>query len=221
MTQVASRLRQVLEELPPRVTLVDVSKFQPIQAVLEAYGAGQRVFGENRPQELALKAAQAPSDIRWHMIGHLQTNKVKLVVPCASMIESVDSMRLLQAVNDCSARLGKVMDILLEVHIAADEAKQGFSPDEIPGVVSALPGFPSVRLCGLMGMASLTDDANRVRGEFRSLRLLFESVAASLAPEAASAFQVLSMGMSGDWPLAVAEGATHVRIGTRIFGVRH
>lgn len=224
MSRIAANIEELRKELPQGVCLVAVSKFKPLEAVMEAYEAGQRVFGENRPQEMAAKAAQAPKDILWHMIGHLQTNKVKLVVPCAAMIESVDSLHLLQAIDSCASSMGRVVDCLLEVHIASEESKQGFSAAEVLELVPRFPEFASVRFRGLMGMASLTADSEKVRGEFHSLKVLFDQVremlAASGADDAEAQFDCLSMGMSGDWQIAVEEGATHVRIGTRIFGAR-
>ena len=228
---IAANLAALKGEIPRGVTLVAVSKFKPLEAVLEAYGAGQRVFGENRPQEMAAKAAAAPPDIEWHFIGHLQTNKVKMVVPCASMIESVDSLRLLDAIEGCAASFGKVVDCLIEVHIASEESKQGFSADEVIELAGRFGDYPHVRFRGLMGMASFSPDMALVRSEFRSLRQLFEKVRALLPsadadgpvsdiPVDASRFDTLSMGMSGDWQIAVEEGATHIRLGTAIFGSR-
>ena len=225
MSQITDNLEEIRNELPQGVCLVAVSKFKPLEAVMEAYGAGQRVFGENRPQEMAAKAAEAPKDIQWHMIGHLQTNKIKLVVPCAAMIESVDSVHLLTAIDSCAASLGRVVDCLLEVHIASEESKQGFSREEILDLVPHFKVLTSVRFRGLMGMASLTADSDQVRSEFRSLKMLFDEVRKMLSDagraDAAAQFDCLSMGMSGDWPIAVEEGATHIRIGTRIFGARN
>ncbi len=224
---VASQIEYFRSVLPPQVSLVAVSKFKPSSAVAEAYSAGQRVFGESRPKEMMEKAMMLPSDIEWHFIGHLQTNKIRMVVPYVSMIESVDSLRLLEAIDNFAGSLGKVVDCLLEVHIASEESKQGFAMDEIPAVVNDTVRYPNVNLRGLMGMASNTCDEAVVRGEFRLLRALFDNVRDSALKSGSPqlglrlrGFDTLSMGMSNDWHLAVEEGSTAVRIGTAIFGQR-
>ena len=220
---IASQLTELNQKLPSTVKLVAVSKFKPLAAVLEAYEAGQRRFGENRPQEMAAKAVAAPADIEWHFIGHLQTNKVKLVVPYASIIESVDSVKLLGEINRFAASLGKMTDCLLEVHIAREESKQGFSREELLALVPEFGNYSFIRFRGLMGMASNVPDMNQVREEFRGLRALFDEVRALGESEArrwVRDFDQLSMGMSHDWPVAVEEGATLIRIGTAIFGPR-
>lgn len=211
---ITSAILQIRQELPPTVKLVAVSKFKPVEAILEAYGAGQRDFGENRPQEMAAKAAVLPADINWHMIGHLQTNKVKMVVPFASMIHSVDSEKLLAEIDKCARAAGKTMDILLEIHIARETTKQGLSPEEAVLLAGRIGDFPNVRLRGVMGMATFTDDADEVRREFRSLKALSEKLACIPGCDQ------VSMGMSEDWRIAVEEGTTIVRIGTSIFGKR-
>ena len=216
MSDIASSIRQLKQELPSTVTLVAVSKFKPVEAILEAYGAGQRDFGENRPQELAAKAKALPADIRWHFIGHLQTNKVKLVVPCATMIHSVDSPRLLAEIDKAARSLGKTMDILFEIHIAEEDTKQGYTPGESLAQARGIGDFPGVRLRGVMGMATFTDDLTRVRREFQTLRDVSRQMQA-LIPGC----DQISMGMSHDWPIAVEEGTTIVRIGTSIFGKRN
>ena len=221
---IASQLTELNQKLPSTVKLVAVSKFKPLEAVLEAYDAGQRRFGENRPQEMAAKAVAAPADIEWHFIGHLQTNKVKLVVPYASMIESVDSVKLLGEINRFAASLGKMTDCLLEVHIAREESKQGFSREELLALVPEFGKYPFIRFRGLMGMASNVPDMDQVRSEFRGLRALFEEVRALGEQDArrwVREFDQLSMGMSHDWPVAVEEGATLIRIGSAIFGPRN
>ena len=221
---IASQLTELNQKLPSTVKLVAVSKFKPLEAVLEAYDAGQRRFGENRPQEMAAKAVAAPADIEWHFIGHLQTNKVKLVVPYASMIESVDSVKLLGEINRFAASLGKMTDCLLEVHIAREESKQGFSREELLALVPEFGKYPFIRFRGLMGMASNVPDMDQVRSEFRGLRALFEEVRALGEQDVrrwVRDFDQLSMGMSHDWPVAVEEGATLIRIGTTIFGPRN
>lgn len=224
---VETQLDYFRNELPSAVKLVAVSKFKPVQAVLDAYGAGQRDFGESRPKEMMEKAMESPSDIRWHFIGHLQTNKVRMVVPYVAMIESVDSLRLLKEIDRFSESVGKVTDCLLEVHISTEETKQGFLPGEIRETIEESVKLNNIRIRGLMGMASNVDDEMQVRGEFRALRSLFDEIRAlsssSDSPQVRfrlSAFDTLSMGMSGDWRIAVEEGSTIVRIGTAIFGAR-
>ena len=212
---IADNIRKLRTELPSTVELVAVSKFKPVEAIREAYDAGQRSFGENRPQELAAKAPQLPADIIWHFIGHLQTNKVKLVVPYASLIHSVDSERLLAEIDKTARAAGKVMDCLLEVHIAEEATKQGFTPDEALDIARRAAEYPNVRLRGVMGMATFTDDKEQVRREFRTLKAVSDRL--SFLPDCT----LVSMGMSGDWPIAVEEGTTIVRIGTAIFGKRN
>ena len=213
---IASAIRQLKQELPSTVQLVAVSKFKPAEAILEAYQAGQRDFGENRPQELAAKAPALPADIRWHFIGHLQTNKVKQVVPYATLIHSVDSERLLAEIDKTARALGKRVDILLEIHIAEETTKQGLSPDEAETLADRMAEFPNVRLRGVMGMATFTDDTDQVRREFHTLKALSDRLAARIP-----GCDQISMGMSEDWPIAVEEGTTIVRIGTFIFGKRN
>lgn len=212
---VTSAILQLRHELPSTVQLVAVSKFKPASDILEAYRAGQRAFGENRPQELAAKAAELPADIQWHFIGHLQTNKVKLVVPHATLIHSVDSERLLAEIDKVSRNLGKTSDILLEVHIAEETTKQGLSPEEAEALAGRMAAYPNVRLRGVMGMATFTDDMAQVRREFRTLKALSERLSGIPGCDQ------VSMGMSEDWPVAVEEGTTIVRIGTAIFGKRN
>ena len=212
---IQSAISTLKNELPQDVKLVAVSKFKPVEDIMEAYACGQRAFGENRPQELASKAKALPSDIEWHFIGHLQTNKIKFVLPYASLIQSVDSEHLLAAINSAAAASGKAVSCLLEVHIASEESKQGFSPEEVLELSRRFEEFPYVRLRGVMGMASLTEDREKIRREFRSLKQLSDAVRAS-RPD----FDQISMGMSGDWRIAVEEGATIVRIGSTIFGAR-
>ena len=215
--------------------LVAVSKFHPAEAVAEAYAAGQRVFGESRPQELSAKivalremaassgAPEMYSDIEWHFIGHLQTNKLKLVLPYVAMVESVDSLRLLSAIDSWGAANGKVTDVLLEYHIASEETKLGFGREEILDIVSG-QGFRNVRIRGLMGMATFTDDENVIRADFARLMSLYDEIVrlrdAGGCPGAGENFDVRSFGMTHDYRIAVQMGADVVRIGTLIFGER-
>ena len=215
---IAEHLQNVVSTLREGVTLVAVSKFHSVEEMMEAYRAGQRVFGENRPQELFAKAPQMPSDVVWHFIGHLQTNKLGKVLPYAAMVESVDSLHLLSAVDAWCRAHGKVMDVLLELHLGAEETKGGFSDSEIAGVLDRVSDYPGVRFCGLMGMATNTSDEQVVRADFRRIAALFASLREA-HPEL-SAFRELSIGMSGDYRIAMEEGSTIVRVGTAIFGER-
>ena len=212
---ITSAIQQFRNELPSTVQLVAVSKFKPVSDILEAYRAGQRAFGENRPQELAAKARELPADIAWHFIGHLQTNKVKQVVPYATLIHSVDSERLLAEIDKTARNMGRTSDILLEIHIAEETTKQGLTPQEAEALADRMAEFPNVRLRGVMGMATFTDDMAQVRREFRVLKALSDRLSARIP-----GCDQISMGMSEDWPVAVEEGTTIVRIGTLIFGKR-
>ena len=221
---VEDNLSRIYGELPPGVKLVAVSKFHPSSMILSAYQAGQRCFGENRPQEFAAKAIELPDDIEWHFIGHLQTNKLKLVLPYASMVESVDSLHLLEAIEKWGSLNGRVTSVLLELHLGAEETKGGFTEDEITGILAsvsdadAVNPYPHVRFCGLMGMATNTDDEARVEADFMRIREFKERLGSSF-PDLKD-FRELSIGMSNDWKIAVRHGATIVRIGTAIFGPR-
>ena len=218
---ISERIAHFRNIIPEGVALVAVSKFQPVEAIQAAYDAGQRLFGESRVQEFLEKKALLPADIRWHFIGHLQTNKVKSIIGATALIESVDSVRLLELIDRESEKAGVVTDILLQVHVAMEETKFGFLPEELLDYFQT-KGFGSlnnVRIRGLMGMASNTEDTNRIREDFSSIAYLFSDIRSKAhAPEY---FDVLSMGMSGDWPLAVDEGATIVRLGSAIFGSRN
>lgn len=224
---ISERLALIHESLTPSARLVAVSKFHPASYVEMAYEAGQRIFGESRVQELVDKwerLHQSYPDIVWHFIGPLQTNKVKYIAPFISMIESVTSERLLAEVCRQAQRVGRTIPILLEVHVAEEETKSGFTPDEIRAIVTRIHDEPElyrgVALHGLMAMASHVEDEAKISEEFASVRRLFEELRASgllLSPEL---FTELSMGMSGDYPLALREGATLIRIGSAIFGDR-
>ena len=215
---IAFNLERIKQELPSGVKLVAVSKFHPFEAILEAYNEGQRAFGENRPQEFAAKAVQLPQDIEWHFIGHLQTNKLKLVLPYASIVESIDTLHLLEAVNNWGEKNSKVINVLLEVHIGAEETKQGFTPSEVKAVLMMAGEFPFVHFRGLMGMASHTDDEEAIAGDFAVIKALFDECR-ELYPQFTD-FDQLSIGMSDDWQIATRYGSTEVRIGTAIFGNR-
>lgn len=219
-TTIADRLNDIRSTLADGVELVAVSKFHPAEALQEAYDAGQRLFGESRAQELQAKAPVLPDDIRWHFIGHLQTNKVRPVVTYASMIESIDSEHLLEAVDREAERQGKTIDVLLQVHVAAEETKFGFSPEELLDFFRArkFESLKATHICGLMAMASNTDDSGRVRADFERVVALRDEIL-SICPDLRR-FDVLSMGMSDDYGIAMECGSTHVRIGTAIFGPR-
>lgn len=218
---VAENLAEVLAEIPPGVGLVAVSKFHPASIISEAYGAGQRCFGESRVQEFLEKEKELPSDIRWHFIGHLQTNKVKQIIGKTTLIESVDSERLLDLIDRESAKAGVVSRVLMQVHVAKEETKFGFYPEELLQYFSErrFEKLTNTHICGVMGMASNTDDLSRVRTDFREIASIYRSIAGDSAL-GLRGFDTLSMGMSGDWRIAVEEGSNLVRIGTRIFGER-
>lgn len=218
MSDIARQLKAIREELPQGVVLVAVSKTKSEAAIMEAYRAGQRVFGENKVQELVAKHEALPEDVEWHMIGHLQRNKVKYLIGFVSLIHGVDSLRLLQEIDKRARGAGRVVDCLLQVHIAEEETKFGFDAPELLAHLEegTFDAFKNVRIRGLMGMATFTDDTERVRREFRSLKSLFDRL-----QEAWPGVDILSMGMSGDYPIAVEEGSTMVRIGSSIFGARN
>lgn len=215
---VASRLSEIKSSLPDGVTLVAVSKFHPADAVMEAYAAGQRVFGESRVQELAAKYEALPKDIEWHMIGHLQTNKVRAIVPFVSLIQSVDSARLLECIDREALKCGRTVDCLLEIHVAREETKSGWAYEELKEYLKseAFAQLRNIRIRGIMGMATNTDDAAIIRSDFERLA----AVKNELAPMFGDAFDSLSMGMSDDYHIAVECGSTMVRIGSSIFGAR-
>lgn len=220
MSTIADRLKAIRSTLPMNVELVAVSKFHPVEALRAAYDAGQRAFGESRVQELVAKQPLMPPDTRWHFIGHLQTNKVKALVGIPTLIESVDSERLLAMIDRRSAELGIVSRVLLQVHVAAEETKTGFTPDEILNYFGErrYHSLTATHLCGIMGMATNTDDECRVGRDFNALADVFGKIK-TMCPDL-TGFDTLSMGMSDDYPLAVERGATMVRVGTKIFGQR-
>ena len=254
---ISGRLSAIRAVLPEGVRLVAVSKFHPIPALQEAYEAGQRLFGENRPQEFAAKVPQMPSDVEWHFIGHLQTNKLKLVLPYAAMVQSVDSIHLLDAIQQWGATNNRIISVLLELHLGAEETKHGLTESEIltllgiPEAASDAAGttkadatvgsmgegksYRHIRFCGLMGMATNTEDEAVIRSDFERISRLFRTIRARLAALQSSApqsletpapqslfatFRELSIGMSGDWRIALEYGATLIRVGTAIFGAR-
>jgi pyridoxal phosphate enzyme (YggS family) len=218
---IADNLNAIRATLPSHVKLVCVSKFHPNDSILEAYEAGEKIFGESKVQEVCQKQETLPQDIVWHFIGHLQTNKVKFLVPFVSLIHSVDSLRLLEEINKQAVKAGRTVDCLLQVHIAREETKFGFSPEEVTEALSSdiLQKMNSVRIRGLMGMATFTDNETQVHAEFRSLKTLFDQLRTSHTNDL-PLFDTLSMGMSDDYRIAIEEGSTMVRVGSSIFGAR-
>lgn len=218
---IIENLNRIKSELPAGIRLVAVSKFQPASSILEAYEAGQIYFGESRVQELLDKIEILPREIKWHFIGHLQTNKVRPIVGKVEMIESVDSEKLLNLIDSESKKSGLVSRVLLQVHVAAETTKFGFLPDELLEYFrnKKYETLTSTHICGLMGMATNTDDELRIRKDFAEISGLFRKIKEEISPEL-KGFDEISMGMSSDWPLAIEEGATIVRIGSDIFGER-
>lgn len=217
MNSLADRLDAIRRSLPDGVTLVAVSKTKPIEALREAYDAGQRDFGENKIQELVQKQPLLPQDVRWHMIGHVQTNKIKYIAPFVHMIHGIDRLKVLHEINKRAGMEGRIIDGLLQVHIAQEPEKFGFDAEEIRSIIPNLAQeFPFVRIRGLMGMATFTSDTSQISEEFNGLHNLFESCRA----EHELSWDTLSMGMSGDYHLAVEAGSTMVRVGSAIFGER-
>ncbi len=204
------------------ITLVAVSKTHPPERILDLYSQGQRVFGENRVQEMVAKYQVLPKDIEWHLIGHLQTNKVKDIAPFVRMIHSVDSLRLLREINKQALKAGRTIDCLLQFHIADEETKFGLDEAEASALVRAATAeaLQAARICGVMGMATLTEDTEKIRAEFRQLRAVFLQLKNDFFPNDPH-FREISMGMSGDWEIAAEEGSTMVRIGSLLFGQRH
>ncbi len=215
---ITKNLQQIKASIPEHVTLVAVSKTKPNEAILEAYQTGQRVFGENKVQELTEKHESLPKDIEWHMIGHLQSNKVKYIAPFVSLIHGVDSFKLLKEINKRAAQNERVINCLLQIHIAEEDTKFGFDEKEVIELIKseAFQHLKNIKVVGLMGMATFTDDENQIRKEFKSLKNLFDKLQISNHQ-----FQILSMGMSGDYQLAIEEGSTMIRVGSSIFGERN
>ena len=219
---IARNLNRIKESLPESVRLVAVSKTQPVGSIMEAYEAGHRIFGENKVQELANKYEQMPKDIEWHMIGHLQTNKVKFIAPFVHLIHGVDSLKLLKVINEEGVKANRIIPCLLQIKIAREETKFGLAESEAEAILesSETTAFKNVRITGLMGMATYTDDTSIIRSEFKNLNTIFNKLQKkyfSSDPE----FKELSMGMSHDYPIAIEEGATYIRVGSLIFGERN
>lgn len=223
MNHIEQHIASIRATIPNGVTLICVSKFHPIESIQAAYGCGERDFGESRVQELLLKQQALPADIRWHFIGHLQTNKVKQIVPFVHMIHSVDSVRLLEVINREAEKIGRRIKVLLEVHVAKEDTKSGFMPEEITSLNTKLSTLNYIEICGIMGMATNTDNQTEWRRCFREIK----SIANTLSPivqrvshSLQSEHPIISMGMSDDYLVAIEEGSTMVRIGSSIFGNR-
>lgn len=218
---IAENINKILSELPKDVTLVAVSKTKPNEAILEAYSAGQRVFGENKVQEMTQKAEELPKDIQWHLIGHLQRNKVKYIAPFVSLIHGVDSFKLLKEINKEGKKNERVIDVLLQFHIAKEETKFGFSFEEAQEMLEdpTFSEMENVNIRGVMGMATFTDNTSQIADEFRALNNYFLTIQSHFFKFNPS-FDTVSMGMSGDYTTAIEEGSTMVRIGSSIFGER-
>ncbi len=218
---IAQNIERITAQLPDGVRLVAVSKFHPIERLQEAYDAGQRIFGENRAQELAAKAPQLPSDIEWHFIGHLQKNKVRMIMPWVSTIQSIDSVELLQLINKEAARINRHINVLLQLHVAKEQTKSGFAIEEVLKTAGegAFSSLSNITIAGVMAMATFTPDMEQVASEFETVHSTFLTLRDKYF-KSNEAFKEISMGMSDDWPIAVEHGATLVRIGTDIFGAR-
>ncbi len=219
---IIENLSKILEEIPPHIKLVAVSKTKPNEDILSAYNAGFQIFGENKAQELNRKYSELPKDIEWHFIGHMQTNKVKYIAPFVSLVHSVDSLKLLIEINKQALKNDRVIDCLLQFHIATEATKFGFDLEETYGILDLkeYQELKNIRICGVMGMATYTSDLTVVRNEFRKLKDIFESLKSKYFVREES-FKEISMGMSGDYEIAIEEGSTLVRVGSAIFGERN
>lgn len=221
MSTVSQNLTELKKQLPANVTLVAVSKTKPAEQIMEAYQSGHRIFGENKVQEMTKKYEQLPKDIQWHMIGHLQRNKVKYIAPYVSLIHSVDSLRLLQTINKEGAKNNRVIPCLLQIHIAKEETKFGLNETELFEILDGdeIKNLNHITINGLMGMATFTEDKEKIRSEFKTLKNLFDTVKNRYFSDN-STFSILSMGMSGDYQIAIEEGSNMIRVGSAIFGER-
>ena len=218
--ELAENFKTILDEISPDVTLVAVSKTKPDSLILEAYNLGQKDFGENRVQDMKVKAQRLPKDIRWHMIGRIQTNKIKDFISYVHLVHGVDRLKVLSSINNEAKKINRVIDVLIQVHIAKEETKTGFSFHELEEIFSNKNQnkFENIRIRGLMGMATFTENQNEIRKEFSMLKKTFENIKKAINEQH---FDILSMGMSGDFQIAIQEGSTMVRIGTLLFGKRN
>ncbi|MGM0498106.1 MAG: YggS family pyridoxal phosphate-dependent enzyme [Bacteroidota bacterium] len=219
---IADNLKNIKQELPENVQLVAISKTKPNEAILEAYEAGQIVFGENRVQELTQKYEELPKDIKWHMVGHLQSNKVKYIAPFVHLIHGVDKAKLIKEIDKQAKKHNRVIDVLLQFHIAEEETKFGFNYEEAEEMLRnpKFKEYENVRICGVMGMATFTDDEEQIRKEFKQLAQFFQQLKSNYFKDSGH-FKEISMGMTNDYKIAIEEGATLVRIGSLIFGKRN
>jgi pyridoxal phosphate enzyme (YggS family) len=219
---IPQRIQEIVNAIPKNVTLVAVSKTKPNEDILEAYNSGYRIFGENKPQELTRKYNELPKDIQWHMIGHLQSNKVKYIAPFVTLIHAVDSVKLLKEINKQAAKNERVIDCLMQFHIADEDTKFGLDIDEAKQIFNSdeFKSMQNVRIVGVMGMATYTDDENQVRTEFKNLKNIYSQLKENYYADEDS-FAEISMGMSGDYNLAIEEGSTMIRVGSTIFGARN
>ncbi|MDA9250484.1 YggS family pyridoxal phosphate-dependent enzyme [Flavobacteriaceae bacterium] len=213
---IADNTKKIRASIPESVELVAVSKTKSNEEIMQAYDVGQRVFGENKVQDMTAKNESLPKDIRWHMIGHVQTNKVKYMAPYVDLIHGVDSFKLLKEINKQAAKNERIISCLLQIHIAEEATKFGLSPDECKEVVIQAEALENITIKGLMGMATFTDNVSQIEKEFKSLKELFEDLKSDNKD-----FDILSMGMSGDYELAIKEGSTMIRVGSKIFGERN
>ena len=222
MSHIQAEIQSIRQELPEGVRLVAVSKYHPVEALQEAYKVGQRIFGESKVQEMTIKYETLPKDIEWHFIGHLQTNKIKYMASYVSLIHGVDSYKLLSEINKQAAKAGRIIPCLLQIHIAKEETKFGFTPEECMAMLEegAWRTLTHVQIAGVMGMATNTDDLIQVEAEFATLSSLFQCMKEIYFADT-PAFKEISMGMSDDYPIAIRQGSTLIRIGSRIFGVRN
>tara|TARA_B100001057_G_scaffold172663_1_gene173411 strand:+ start:494 stop:1144 length:651 start_codon:yes stop_codon:yes gene_type:complete len=212
---IAKKITSLLQEIPQHVELVAVSKTKSNEDIMEAYNAGQRVFGENKIQDMTRKQEELPKDIQWHMIGHVQSNKVKYMAPYVALIHGVDSLKLLKEINKQAKRNNRIISCLLQIHIAKEDSKFGFSAEECHQAIQMATTLSCVQIKGLMGMASFTKDQKQISEEFAGLKTLYDQLI-----EQNTSLEILSMGMSGDFPLAIAQGSNLIRVGSRIFGPR-
>ncbi|WP_321516457.1 YggS family pyridoxal phosphate-dependent enzyme [Marinifilum fragile] len=218
---IPQKIEEIKNSIPDNVTLVAVSKTKPNEAIMEAYDGGYRIFGENKPQELTRKFEELPKDIVWHMIGHLQTNKVKYIAPFVSLIHAVDSLKLLKEINKQALKNDRVIDCLMQFHIADEDTKFGLDLNDAERIINSeeYQNMQNVRIVGVMGMATYTDDEKQIRSEFGNLKSIYSELKSKFFPDEES-FKEISMGMSGDYKLAIEEGSTMIRVGSTIFGAR-
>jgi hypothetical protein len=219
---IASNIAKIKSELPDNIKLVAVSKTKPNEAILEAYHSGHKIFGENKVQDLVRKYEELPKDIEWHFIGHLQTNKVKYIAPFVTILHGVDSFKILKTINKEALKHNRVISCLLQFHIASESSKFGFSLDEVNSILESkdFVTLENIEIIGVMGMATYTEDENQIRSEFKELRKIFGILKKDYFKNSQS-FTEISMGMSGDYPIAIEEGSTIIRVGSTIFGERN